>query len=63
MRIGTSFALALAAAAALLAPSCASAQGLRLPENASFLVAGMANHAEQGDSKASAAGPAGSASA
>lgn len=48
MRIGSSFALALTAAVALLVPSSASAQGLRLPDNASFLVAGMADHAEQG---------------
>ncbi len=48
MRIGSTFALALTAAVALLVPSSASAQGLRLPDSAGFLVAGMADHAEQG---------------
>lgn len=47
MRIGTSFAAAIAAVA-LLTPSAASAQALRLPDDASFLVAGLAGSVEQG---------------
>lgn len=58
MRIGTSFALAAVTAATLFVPSAVSAQTLQLPENASFLVAGLAGHAEQGGQQ-SGRGPSG----
>lgn len=48
MCIRTRFVLAAAAAAALLVPSHLSAQSLNLPDNASFLVAGLAGTAAQG---------------
>lgn len=56
MRIPIRVALAAAAAAAILLPSPASAQSLQLPENASFLVAGVASAAQGGQQRSGGGG-------